>query len=244
MFTVLLGIFMVYGIIFTGVQIKTAMQESRMTGFSDIPAPTIVVSATGTAAAVPDIATVEMSVTKTAATAIQAQSDASAASTTLLAAIKAIGIEDADIASSSFSTNAVYDYDVSPATISGYESTQSLTIKIRNTDLASAVLDAGPKNGATNVSGIRYEVDDNADVEQAARVDAVAKAKIQAQNIAKAMHVRLGRVVSYSESTGGNYPIMYDMFEATKAAADTVAPPVEVGTQETDLTVYITYSIF
>ena len=244
MFTVLLGIFMVYGIIFTGVHIKTAMQESRMTGFSDLPAPTISVSATGKAAAVPDIATVDMTVTKNASTATQAQSDASAASTTLLAAIKALGIEDADITSSSFSTNAVYDYDVSPATISGYESSQSLTIKIRNTDLTSAVLDAGPKNGATNVSGIRYEVDDTSAVEQEARVEAVAKAKTQAENIAKAMHVHLGRVVSYNESTGGNYPMVYGMLEATKAAADTVAPPVEVGSQETDLTVNITYSIF
>ena len=244
MFTVLLGIFMVYGIIFTGVHIKTAMQESRMTGFSDLPAPTISVSATGNATAVPDIATVDMSVTKKASTATQAQSDASAATTTLLAAIKAIGIEDADITSSSFSTNAVYDYDVSPATISGYESTQSLTIKIRNTDLTSAVLDAGPKNGATNVSGIRYEVDDTTAVEQEARVEAVAKAKAQAENIASAMHVRLGRVVSYNESTGGNYPMVYGMLEATKSAADTVAPPVEVGSQETNLTVNITYSIF
>jgi uncharacterized protein YggE len=244
MFTVLLGIFMVYGIIFTGVHIKTAMQESRMTGFSDLPAPTISVSATGTASAVPDIATVDMTVTKSSSTATQAQSDASAASATLLVAIKALGIEDADLTTSSFSTNPVYDYDVSPATIASYESTQTVTIKIRNTDLTSAVLDAGPKNGATNVSGIRYEVDDTSNVEQEARVEAVAKAKTQAENIAKAMHVRLGRVVSYNESTGGNYPIMYDMLAATKAAADTVAPPVEVGSQETNLTVNITYSIF
>ncbi len=245
MFTVLLGIFMVYGIIFTGAKIGTALYETRLVGFSDVIAPTITVSATGKATTVPDLATVDMTVAIDATTATQSQSDASAAMNTLLAAIKALGIGDADLTTSYFLTSEVYDYDVSPAVVKGYQSTQTLTVKIRDTNLTSSILDAGPKNGATTVAAVLFSIDDNTAALREARIKAIAKAKIEARDIAAAMHVKLGRIISYSESTGGSYPMYYGRAEGDLLkATDTVAPPIEVGTQETDLTVYITYSIF
>lgn len=243
MFAVLLGILMVYGIVWMGVNIKTAMKESRTVGFSELAAPTISVSATGKASVVPDIATVDLTVENTASTTEDAQNDASAAMTSIINAMKALGIADADLKTSSFSTSEVYDYDVSPAKITGYRSSQTLTVKIRDTEMIEEVLDAGPVNGATSVSSLRYEVDDETAVQQDARVEAMADAKAQAVQIAEAMGARLGRVVSYSESAAGNYPMYYNAAEAMMDSAATKAA-VEVGTEDVELTVYVTYSLY
>ncbi len=243
MFTVLLGIMMVYGIVWMGANIKTAIKESHSVGFSELAAPTISVSATGKSSVVPDIATVDLTVENTASSAVTAQNDASAAMAAVIHAMKNLDIESTDLKTSSFSTSEVYDYDVSPAVITGYRSSQTLTVKIRNTEIIEAVLDAGPANGATTVSSLRYEVDDETIVQQEARVEAMADAKQQAKQIAEAMGVRLGRVVSYSENVGGGYPMYYGLAGSMMDSAETKTT-VEVGTEDVELTVYVTYSLY
>ncbi|MFA6017905.1 MAG: SIMPL domain-containing protein [Patescibacteria group bacterium] len=243
LFTVLLGILMVYGIIWMGITIKTAMQESRTVGFTELSAPTISVSATGKASAVPDIATVDITVTKTADLTVDAQNNASIAMTAVIEAVKALGVPEADMKTSSFTTSETYDYDQTPPVVAGYESSQTLTVKIRNTDLISSVLDAGPVNGATSVSSLRYEIDDETAVQQEARVEAMAKAKKQAKEIASAMGARLGRAVSYSESVGGSYPMFYGIAESSLKSDASTSAPVETGTQDVELTVFVTYSL-
>ncbi len=242
LFTVLLAILMVYSIVWVGAQMKKTMREYSHVGYSDLTAPTISVSASGKASVVPDIATTDVTVMKNAATAADAQSAASATMTTVLAAIKTLGVPDADIQISSFSTSEVYDYDVSPAIVTGYQSSQTLTVKVRDTNLISSVLDAGPKNGATSVSSIRYEVDDETATINEARNEAIVKAKEQAKSIAASMGGRLGRVVSYNESRGGSVVSYYGIAEAVKVS-DSIAPPVEVGSQEIEMTVSITYAL-
>lgn len=243
-FAVLLGILMVYGIVWMGVNIKSAIQSSHTAGFSELAAPTISVSATGKSSIVPDIATVDMTVEMTETSTTLAQGAASVAMTNVINAMKDLSIESADLQTSSFYTSEVYDYDVSPPAITGYRSSQTLTVKVRDMERLEAVLDAGPANGATSVSSLRYEVDDETSVQQEARVEAMANAKKQAKQIAAAMGARLGRVVSYSESTGGDMPIYYGRGEAMMADSDAVKAAVEVGTEDIELTVYVTYSLY
>jgi uncharacterized protein YggE len=229
--------------VWLGVQIKKSLYETARVGFADNAAPTITVSATGKASIAPDIATTDIAVTKTGSTAEAAQSAASKAMTTVLAAIKALGIADADIQTSSFNTSEVYDYDQSPAVVTGYQSSQTLTVKIRDTEKIASVLDAGPKNGATSVSSIRYSIDDESAVLASARNEAITKAEAQARTIAKSLGERLGDVVNYSESSGGSYPMMYGIMADSAKSMESVPPPIAVGEQETQMTVYITYSL-
>jgi len=242
LFTVLLAILIVYSTVLIGVQMKKTMREAMHIGVADVAAPTITVTAVGKASVVPDIATTDLTVMKTGDTAAAAQSASSTAMNTVLAAIQALGIPDADLQTSSFNTSEVYDYDESPAVVTGYQSSQTLTVKIRNAEYVASVLDVGPRNGATSVSGIRYTIDDNTSTLAEARAEAIAKAEAQAKDITKSLHQRLGKVVSYSESTGGNYPIMYGMMADSKSVGS-VPPPVEIGEQDVEMTVYITYSL-
>jgi uncharacterized protein YggE len=243
MFTVLLGILMTYGIVWMGVNIKSSMKELQTIGFSELAAPTISVTATGTSSVVPDIATVDLTVERSASTAAEAQADASEAMAAVIDAMKNLGIESADLQTAAFSTSEVYDYDVSPAVMTGYRSSQTLSVNIRDTERIEQVLDAGPAHGATTVSSLRYEIDDETLVQQEARIEAMADAAEQAKQIARAMGARLGRVVSYSESSGGNYPVYYGMAEAAMDAAGRKTT-VEVGEEDVSLTVYVTYSLY
>ncbi len=242
-FTVLLAILLVYSTVWIGAQIKKTVREVRHVGFADQAAPTVTVSATGKVTMAPDIATVDMSVVQNASTAADAQQETSTVMNKVLGALYALEIPKEDIQTSVFNTSELYDYDVSPAKVVGYQSTQTLTVKIRNTDLIASVLDAAPKNGATSVSSIRYSIDDETDLLATARAEAIAKAKAQAKAIAAATNSSLGRMVGYSESRGGGAVPMYLQASDSMKNAEAMMPTVEVGTQDIEMTVYIVYAL-
>ena len=78
---------------------------------------------------------------------------------------------------------------------------------------------------------------------QYAREQAIQKAKIQADDIADSLGVRLGKITSFSENTNGGYP--YPIMMSAKSADNTEVAPVNLPTGETKITsdVTITYSI-
>lgn len=242
-FTVLLAILLVYSTVWVGAQIKKTVREVRYVGFADQAAPTITVSATGKATVVPDIATVDMSVVQNASTAAGAQQETSTVMNAVLDALYALEISKEDIQTSAFNTSELYDYDVSPAKVVGYQSTQTLTVKIRNTDRIASVLDAAPKKGATSVSGIRYSIDDETDLLATARAEAITKARAQARAIAAATNSSIGHMVGYSESRGGGAMPMYLQVSDSMKSVESAMPTVEVGTQDVEMTVYIVYAL-
>lgn len=242
-FFVLLTILLVALIAFTCMSAKKVYREAWNVGFSDQIAPTISVSATGSADIAPDIASVDVTVTKDGATAVAAQNAASEIMNGVIADIQALGVAEKDLRTSSFSTSEVYDYDVSPAVVTGYQSTQTLTVKIRTIDSTASIVQSAVEGGATSVSDIRYVVDDESATLAVAREEAVAQAKREAVAIAKSLSARLGKVVSYSESRGGQSPIYYGMGESLKAADTAAMPTVEVGENTIQMTVYLTFSL-
>lgn len=243
-FTVLMVLLFVSLIALIGATAKKTVRELHQIGYSDHNAPTITVSATGNVEVTPDIATTDIVVMKQASTAAQAQSLASDAMSAVIADIKALGIAEKDLRTSSFETDQVYDYDVSPAVVTGYRSTQTLTVKIRDIALISSVLDGAPESGATSVSGIRYEVDDEVTAINDARDEAIADAMSQARVIAKSLGGRLGRVVNYSENQGGNTPRYFAFEESANTKAADSMSTVEVGQNTVEMTVYITYALY
>jgi hypothetical protein len=159
----------------------------------------------------------------------------------VISGMQSLGIAEADLKTSNYNLSPRYDYDVSPATIAGYEASQRLTVKVRNTDIVGSVLAKAGDLGATAVGSLRFEVDDETAALQVARQDAIAKAYAQAADIAQAMGVNLNGVVSYSESTGGA-PNPYPSYAESLQDASAV-PVVEGGSTEIMVTVSMTYAI-
>jgi len=243
-FYVLLTLLLAAGVVLLGAEACKTLQESSRVGYGEQVSPSISVTAEGTAVVKNDIVTVDIGVTKTASEASDAQAEAIDAMNALTTAIKDLGVAVDDLQTSSYSVYPQYDYEQSPSVIVGYEASQTLTIKIRESELVNTVLGKVGELGATNIGSLRFEADDDARVTNVARIEAITKARAQAEATAEAMGVTLGDIVSYSESIGGSeYPYYRSYLEASDSAMGAAVPDIQMGQSEVQIYVYITYAI-
>jgi uncharacterized protein YggE len=192
----------------------------------------------------PDLATISLGVQSQASTAAAAQDQASAAMTKIIAALKKLGIADADMTSQWVSLQPQYDYrpdGSSPPRVSGYQATQNLSVKVRKIADAGPAIDAAVAAGANQVGGISFSLADPTGATAQARAAAVADAKERAAALAKAAGVSVGSVLTMSEvSAPEPTPITYNAADALSGAVKT---PVQVGTTEVQVTVQVTFAI-
>ena len=214
---------------------------------------TITVTGQGTANAVPDVAKITYTVTETAKTVGDAQTASTNKSNAALDALKGSGIADKDVKTLSYNVSPQYTYPTCPpgvfcpntnATITGYEVSQTIEVTVRDTAKAGDVLQQLGTLGVQNINGPSFTVDDSNTVQAEARADAIAKAKANADLLAKQLGVHLGRIVNFSED-GAQNPVPYGIMTmaAGKAMDAAVAPSLPVGQNETTSNVSITYEI-
>ena len=93
-----------------------------------------------------------------------------------------------------------------------------------------------------NVNGPAFALDDPTAGYSAARYDAIKKAKSQAEFLADQLGVKLGKIVNFSESSGGYpYPMMYGL--GGGAAGKSAVPDIPAGENTYNASVSITYEI-
>jgi uncharacterized protein YggE len=204
------------------------------------PAHTITVSASGKVTVVPDVARVNLGVTTTKSTVKAARDSAAQSMTAIIAAIKGLGVADADIQTTNLSLYPQYGTGSSPKVV-GYQISEQIQVTVRDLDKAGDVVDAATAKGATDVNGISFELGDQAKALNDARAAAVAAARTSAQAMASAAKVNLGAVVSITDSTTPS-PIFYGGMKA--AAPDAAAAtPVQPGTQDMSASVTVIFEI-
>ncbi len=190
------------------------------------PDRTITVTGDGSVEAVPNEVTLSFGVTtqaKTAAAALSANADDM---TKVIQALKAAGIADADLQTSSVSLSPNTSQDGSQ--ILGYTASNSVSATTREIGKAGALIDAAVGAGANQVGGPFLSIADTSALYRSALKRAVADAKAKAQALAEASGLTLGSVRSVAES-GGSSPPQPLYAAMDKAVAST---PVEPGTQE------------
>jgi uncharacterized protein YggE len=207
------------------------------------PEHTIAVVGSGKVTVVPDEATVQLGVVVEKPTAKAARDAAAAAMTKVVAAFKALGIDERDIATSNVSLGPVYDYaQGSTPKIRGYQLQNAVTVTVRKLDVLSDVLDDAVTAGATSVNGVSFDVADRAAAEANARSAAVKDAKAKADTLAAGVGVRITGVASMSEQV--STPIWYNRsFSGATAAPDAASTPVLPGTTDVTITVSVTFLI-
>lgn len=206
---------------------------------------TFSVSGEGKVTLVPDVAVVSVGVTAQGTTVTRVQQELNTKINAMSDAIKKLGVDSKDIKTSYYNISPVYDYSPSTQKITGYQANSNLTIKVRKIDNANAVIDAATAQGANQVGGVHFDVDDKTKAENQARVAAVADAKTKADAAAKAAGFTLGRVINYSEGGGASpRPMMYDAAKSALPMADGGAPTqVEPGSSELTVNVTLSYEI-
>lgn len=204
---------------------------------------TFSVTGEGKVTMIPDIAVVSVGVAAQGATVSQVQQQLNSKMNAISNAIKRLGIDDKDIKTTNYNISPTYDYTNPTQRVTGYQANSTLTIKVRKIDSANSVVDAATANGANQVGGISFDVDDKTNAENQAREQAVADAKSKAEAAAKAAGFTLGRIINYSEGGGATpRPIMMD--KASLPMAGGGAPTqVEPGSSELSVTVNLSYEI-
>jgi uncharacterized protein len=118
--------------------------------------------------------------------------------------------------------------------VSGYRANNSVRISVRDLDQRSpgflgAIIEQATKVGANDISGPEFLVFNDARPLVEARVNAIEDARTKAETYAKALNVRLGRVVAVTELERGHRPMPMMARSASQADA---SPPIEAGTNE------------
>jgi len=204
---------------------------------------TFTVQGEGKVSLTPDIATVHVGVVAEGATIKRVQDELNSKMNAISTAVKRLGVDAKDIQTSGYNISPEYDYEESTPRIVGYQARSRLTIKVRKLENANGVIDASSANGANQISGISFDVDDKTAAENKARELAVSDAKSKAKAAAKAAGFKLGRVINYSEG-GGAGPIPFVMDKMMlETAGDGVPTQVEPGTTELSVTVNLSYEI-
>lgn len=205
----------------------------------------IIVSGEGQIRAAPDIATLSVGVRSEAETTGDALDDASVAMAAILDRLAAEGIAAADVRTGTVRLAPIYaEAAISGRRqITGYRATNAVTVTLRDLAALGGALSAVVGEGANDVSGISFGLDDPGPLMDAARRAAVVDAAARAALYAEAAGVELGPVVRIDETGGGYMPFDAPIVEARLASAPQFDVPISAGEIELTARVTLVYAI-
>ncbi len=213
---------------------------------------TVTVSSDGQATLPPDVAQVSFTVQNTASAVSAAQTSTTDQTNQVLAFLKTQGIADTDIQTLSYNISPQYASSCVPGTfcpansssaITGYQVADTIQVSVHDLSQVGTILAGLGKLQVQNISGPAFALQDPTEGYDAARADAIQKAKTQAALLASQLGVSLGKIVNFSESNGSNQvmPVTYNAELVGGSAAST--PTVPSGENTYSASVSITYEI-
>lgn len=191
----------------------------------------------------PDIAEVGAGVMTQAQTAEQAVRMNADAMRRIVDRLKALGIADRDIQTSSFNLSPQFDYDRQNGkqTFTGYQVNNQVRVTLRDLDKAGQTLDALVKAGANNIYGPNFMLEDDVDARRQARRQAFERGMAQARELAGLAGYAKVRLLEVSEG--------YQSFRGPQPVAMRTSPvadestPIEPGQVGTGVTLGLKYEM-
>ena len=252
---VLLTLVVVVALYF-GMKFVNEIKTFHSIGMEPTTAATIDVTGTGSTFAVPDVATINFSVEAQGKTVEVAQGLVTTRINQAMDFLKTSNVDTKDIQTTSYSAYPQYNDPCngqvpcmnaeSTQHIVAYIVSESVTVKIRNTDDSGKIIDGLGAAGITGITGPEFSVDQPDAIQAQSRQKAIDDAQAKAKVLADQLGVHLGKIVRFSVDNGSTPgPIMYDAksMMATGAAA---APTTNIaaGQNKFDSNVTITYEIY
>jgi len=206
----------------------------------------ITVTGEGEVSAVPDTAWVTSGVNTQASTAAKALSDNNKLMQEMLEVFSDADIDEKHIQTAGFNIHPIYDYGANPnpPRLNGYQVSNSITAKLTDLDKLGELLDDIVNAGSNQVSGIQFGFNNDEELLDQARQNAMANAMKKARLYAKAVDAEVGDVVSISE-TGAILPapVFRHAEMAQSKIMDSGSVPVMKGEQELIATVTVVYEL-
>ncbi|HEX5095299.1 MAG TPA: SIMPL domain-containing protein [Acidimicrobiia bacterium] len=223
-----------------GSAAPASAQKTDATGSAD-QSRSIVATGTSRVRGTPDVLTVQVGATSRGHTVGEALDRNNAAVRKVIAALVDGGVDKKDIQTTNLSVGPIYGDNGND--IQGYQVSNVVVAHLRDLEKAGSLLDEAVQAGGDDVvlRGVSFDIDDTSDLVAAARVDAVKRARNQAEQLAAAAGVQLGDVMTISESSRDVGPVV----SAPDAAASTSVERlvIQSGSQELTVQVSVVFSI-
>ena len=117
------------------------------------------------------------------------------------------GVKEEDIQTSNFYVYQQTDYDNQNNPTNVYYSVENTVyVTVRQLENLGKILDTAVRNGANNIYGVDFDVQDKSEAQSTARELAVQSAQAQAQELAQDAGVELGDLISITSSSSSATP--------------------------------------
>ncbi len=250
------GLFVVAGVsaalalvLFLIASTVNEVKEYKYIGKSPVYENGFPVVGKGEVFAVPDIGSFSFSIIEDGPNVGEAQRKATEKNNEIIKYLKDQGVEARDIKTSGYNISPKYEYVQSTGrqNLVGYEINQTITVKIRNTEMSGELLEGVGSRGVSNVSGLTFTVDDEDSLKREARALAIQDAKEQAVKLSADLGIRLGRITGYYEMENPIYYPAYgmggDVSKSSMMTEQALPPNIETGEQKITSQVTITYEM-
>jgi uncharacterized protein len=209
-------------------------------------ASTLSVDGAGRVQVAPDVATLSLSVVRSASTSRGALSSANHRVNVVTAALRGAGGTPAGIQTSSIDvSSAIVRVGPHRRRTKRFTATEQLTLTLTDVHLVGRVVDAAVRAGAENVNGPNFSFSDPSAGKAAAERAALADARRRADAAAAAIGYKVTGVDSVDlDPSSPVLPVSSGGGSAPSASAQPTTPTtVNPGTQEVDASVRVVYTI-
>ncbi len=206
--------------------------------------PGLTVVGTGKVEADPDVVYLTLGVDLKRDDAAAVMADAGRKMESILAALQAAGVAEADIRTASYYLWVEQRYDPQtgqPTGVIDYHLTHTVRVTLRDLAKVGTLLSAAVEAGANTVSEVSFSLADPDALATQARQKAIADAQKRAQEMAQAMGVTLGKVLSVSES--GGYVPAADYYGKGGMELAQAAVPMPAGSFSVSISVVVVYEL-
>jgi uncharacterized protein YggE len=209
-----------------------ALTFSAAAAAHDEPKPRLLaVSGEGEVTVAPDRADLSFSAEASEKTLADAERAVSDASAKLLKLFDTLGIPKNQVRSAQLNVNPQYDGGVisNRPRIVGYSVSRQIDVDLRDLTKLGKLLQGAVETGANRVSGVSFGSTRKDEHQRAALALAAEDAKANAEVLAKAMGVKLGRLHALTANGSGGQPEMYAAAPRMKAMASDAEQSYQAG---------------
>lgn len=221
-----------------------AMAQSTVTVAQAIQGTRLDVVATGEVSRVPDIAIISAGVVTRAATATGAISQNAARMERVRTALLRAGIAERDIQTSSINLNPDYRYqDGQAPQLTGYSASNNVNVRFRDIRNAGQILDALVREGANQINGPTLTIDKPELALDEARGRAIANGRARAELYARALGMRVVKLLVVSENASFRGGPEIVVTGARMGGVADAASKIDPGEQQLQVTVQMSFEL-
>jgi len=216
---------------------------------------TITVTGEAEVTAVPDEGQFTYTVMATGTDQAAAQARAASIGNAVLAYLREQGVAAGDIKSEQYQLTPRFRWE-QPSCVfgqvcppgeeieDGFEANQLVTVTIKNTEQAGALMSGVGERGATMISNLAFVVGDDEPFRKEARAAAIKDAMAESKVLAEQLGVRIVRFSGYYEESGAPTPYPYAMMDSASAKVEGMPiPEIPVGEKEIKSRVNLTFIV-